>query len=664
MSSNGVADPFLAPSQALNALRLNALKLIDQQSVVNIDVQSQLKRQFQLLRRTKKVVDQWVGESNPQFFRHHQQSLVNVRTQLDELPLHCLLSALDADHIHDKRFVACQQLANSHRLASVYQTFIELLWRAARCDVRDSRFVQKQQQILGHLQQILEQVLEELNFAIDADNCPETRSRWPQWSMPWGQRKTDKPHRLEQTAPDRAKPVRAGLAAPVEQARLSSMRSLLGSNGLNVVGFDQRMCATFTELDNTLQPLLGALASGEHANGFMRLLAKLGKLPAGPLVQQLEAFASGAKARVPQGEFSVTGGGGKVSRYSWSLQPGSELAAETWRLVLKRKASVNATSTPPLLVQKAPAKPLASKGKASVMAAGRNADPLWSEFCSDAATALREMQSLAGDSQSFRRQEGLNSVLAIAHLLRGDASMLGLKALVEQFAQIEHCAANLLTPDKGDARGESAAVLGTLIARASVVLDDIRKRKEGALSADVQGVQERLERFAAVLAKAQGKLAELKVQGDIDAIPKALRMPLLHIWVQWVHNALTHGNEGPMIRQSLGKANALQLNLRLQQEQGWLDIHCKDDGLGFDFDKCRQRLMIEGCSKEIAENLPPSALIEDLLRLRPRDHMRAEQARGMGLAACADLIRRLGGTLQIQTKHQQGVGLQIRIPMK
>ena len=662
MSSNGVADPFLAPSQALNALRLNAMKLIDQQSVVNIDVQSQLKRQFQLLRRTKKVVDQWVGESNPQFFRHHQQSLVNVRTQLDELPLHCLLSALDADHIHDKRFVACQQLANSQRLASVYQTFIELLWRAARCDVRDARFVQKQEQILGHLQQILEQVLEELNYAIDADNCPETRSRWPQWSMPWGQRKTDKPN-CEPAARSVAKPARAIAVNPLEQARLSSLRSLLSSNGLNVVGFDQRLCATFTELDGTLSPLLGSLAAGEHANAFMRELAKLGKLPAGPLLQQLEAFTDDAKARVPQGEFSVTGNNGKASRYSWSLQAGSDLAAETWRLVLKRKASVAADSTPPLLVQKAPAQPINRPSK-NTAPATRSADPLWSEFCSDAAKALREMQTLAGDSHSFRRQEGLNSVLAIAHLLRGDASMLGLKALVEQFAQIEHCAANLLAPDKGESRGESAAVLGTLIARASVVLDDIRKRKEGALSADVQGVQERLVRFAAVLAKAQGKLAELKVQGDIDAIPKALRMPLLHIWVQWVHNALTHGNEGPMVRQSLGKANALQLNLNLRQEQGWLNIHCKDDGLGFDFDKCRQRLMIEGCSKEIAENLPPSALIEDLLRLRPRDHMRAEQARGMGLAACAELIRRLGGTLQIQTKHQQGVGLQIRIPLQ
>lgn len=662
MSSNSALDPFLAPSQALNALRLNARKLVDQQGAADFDVQSQLKRQFQLLRRTKKVVDQWAAETNAQFFRNHQQSLVNVRQQLDELPLHCLLSALDAELIHDKRFAVCKQLANSQRLTSVYQTFIELLWRAARCDVRDSRFQQKHHQLLGHLQQILEQVLEELNFAIDADHCPETRSRWPQWSMPWGQRKSD---RVSSDTPVARAPKKVNnLPLQVEQARINGMRALLQSNGMNLVGFDQRLCTTFYEFDEQLQPLFGNFANGEHINTFIRELAKLGKLPAGPLLQQLEMFVGGAKGKPPQGEFSVAAGQGKVSRYSWLLQAGSELAADRWRLVVKRKAAHKVESMPPLLQQRvnkaAPVKPRLGTGQA----AARSADPLWSEFCSDAASALREMQTLAGNSNPTRRQEGLNSVLAIAHLLRGDASMLGLKVLAEQFAQIEHCAANLLTPKKDEGRAESAAVLGTLIARASVVLDDIRKRKEGALSGDVQGVRERLERFAAVLAKAQGKLAELTVNGDIDAISKELRMPLLHLWVQWVHNALSHGNEGPIIRQSLGKPNALQLTLNLQSGPEGLDLLCKDDGRGFDFDRCRQRLISEGCAKEIVESLPPSALVEDLLRLRPRDHLPTEQARGTGLAACAQLIRGLGGTLQIKSKHQQGVGLQIRIPKK
>lgn len=660
MSSNGVADPFLAPSQALSALRLNALKLIDQQSTVNIDVQSQLKRQFQLLRRTKKVVDQWFVETNAQFFRHHQQSLANVRTQLDELPLHCLLSALSTEHTHDKRFVACHQLANSQRLASVYQTFIELLWRAARCDVRDARFQKKHHQILGHLQQILEQVLEELNYAIDADSCEETRSRWPQWSLPWGQRKTDQPKADGAAHRELMSPVKAPAMQGVEQARTQALRTVLHDQGVSVVGFDPRLCVTFIELEPSLKPLFESFGQGEHINHYLRELAKLSKLPATTLLQQLEVLTQGnGKAQTPQGEFNSQSAGGKVSRYSWSLVAGSAAAADSWRLVIKRKASIKQDNLPPLLQQKV-VPTLTRKPNAT---AHRNADPLWSEFCSDAATALREMQTLAGESHRMRVKDGLNNVLAIAHLLRGDASMLGLKTLAEQFAQIEHCAANLLAPEKDNGRTESAAVLGTLIARASVVLDDIRKRKEGALSADVQGVQERLVRFAAVLAKAQGKLAELKVQGDIEAVPKALRMPLLHIWVQWVHNALSHGNEGPMVRQSLGKSNALQLNLSLQREQGWLEIQCRDDGRGFDFDKCRQRLMIEGCAKEIAESLPPSALIEDLLRLRPRDHLRTEQARGMGLAACAELIRRLGGTLQIHTKHQQGVALHIKIPV-
>lgn len=130
---------------------------------------------------------------------------------------------------------------------------------------------------------------------------------------------------------------------------------------------------------------------------------------------------------------------------------------------------------------------------------------------------------------------------------------------------------------------------------------------------------------------------------------------LLHM----VGNAAYHGIEPSAERVNKEQRGLIRVNCT---EAGELDnpqfvITVTDDGKGIDFELIRKSLVDKGLvSKEIAEKLSQGELLKSIFKsgLSTAGQVNQIAGRGVGLAAAMDLIKKLGGTINVTSR--QGAG--------
>jgi HPt (histidine-containing phosphotransfer) domain-containing protein len=162
----------------------------------------------------------------------------------------------------------------------------------------------------------------------------------------------------------------------------------------------------------------------------------------------------------------------------------------------------------------------------------------------------------------------------------------------------------------------------------------------------------RLAQHAQALALRLGK-GSLQVEIDADDArlePKRWT-PLWSEIVHVVRNAVDHGIESPNERDALGKARCGKLRLASRRVGSGYRIEVEDDGRGIDWQAIRDRCQQRGC---------PHATRADLVAaiLSPEFSTRAQvsdtSGRGMGLAALANVVRELGGHVEVASESGHG----------
>lgn len=173
----------------------------------------------------------------------------------------------------------------------------------------------------------------------------------------------------------------------------------------------------------------------------------------------------------------------------------------------------------------------------------------------------------------------------------------------------------------------------------------------------------RLRRLTRQTASELGKQVILEVEGEECELDRHLLQnmtaPLEHL----IRNAIAHGIESPEEREQQGKPRNGRITLSVSRDEAEIIIRFRDDGRGLDRKKLRQRGLELGFIK------PQDVLSDnelDRLILRPgfTTAQRVSQiaGRGIGMDVVYSELKALGGSLQIESRPQQGVEFIMRLP--
>jgi chemosensory pili system protein ChpA (sensor histidine kinase/response regulator) len=174
---------------------------------------------------------------------------------------------------------------------------------------------------------------------------------------------------------------------------------------------------------------------------------------------------------------------------------------------------------------------------------------------------------------------------------------------------------------------------------------------------------QRLTRLVRQTANDTGKRAELNVQGASAELDRQVQERVVPPLEHMLRNAVVHGIESPERRAALGKPEIGQINVNLQRDGAEVVIVVSDDGSGINVKLVREKAVALGLVDPTA-NLSDDEAMHLILEPGFSTAGRVTQAagRGVGLDVVATEVKKLGGSLFIQSTPGQGSTFTIRLP--
>ncbi len=168
------------------------------------------------------------------------------------------------------------------------------------------------------------------------------------------------------------------------------------------------------------------------------------------------------------------------------------------------------------------------------------------------------------------------------------------------------------------------------------------------------------------VAQALGKRVQFHAQGTHTRIDRHLVGPLQDALIHLLRNAVDHGIESEEERVAQGKPPEGHITLRVETSGSMVLIHVEDDGRGIQVEKVRAKAIERGIlSPEDAENLSEHELLQVLFHpgFTTRSQVTTFSGQGVGLNAVAEIVRRLGGDVEVHTQIHKGTRITLRVPL-
>jgi HPt (histidine-containing phosphotransfer) domain-containing protein len=274
------------------------------------------------------------------------------------------------------------------------------------------------------------------------------------------------------------------------------------------------------------------------------------------------------------------------------------------------------------------------------------------------------------------------------HTLKGNCAIYGFESYAELCHGIESELAETTTPI--EARHREALVEGwrKLTAQVARLLGDSRRNvvevdfpelarvvekvKQGMSGRDLAAVLtswshepvarrfERLGQHATSLARRldKGELA-IEIADDGIRLDTSRWSAFWSVMVHAVRNAVDHGIETPDARARAGKSARPTLAFSASRGCGRLMISVTDDGRGIDWDAVRARARQAGLPADSRPDLE-RALFTD--GFSTSEQASETSGRGVGMAALREAVAALGGTMELESKPNEGTTLRFRFP--
>lgn len=213
---------------------------------------------------------------------------------------------------------------------------------------------------------------------------------------------------------------------------------------------------------------------------------------------------------------------------------------------------------------------------------------------------------------------------------------------------------------------DAGKILASQIAKAETTLRMLHSVTLQLRVVPISIVLGRMPRLVRDLARSLGKQVDLDIEdGDIQidkSMVDALMEPLVHM----IRNAMDHGIESPEERQNLGKSQKAILTLRATQSGNVAQIMIADDGRGLNTSRIK--------AKAMERNLVSD---QDAARMSEREIQRLifapgfstasaiteTSGRGVGMDVVLTTIRRLGGSIDIDSVEGEGTKFYLSFPV-
>jgi two-component system chemotaxis sensor kinase CheA len=216
-----------------------------------------------------------------------------------------------------------------------------------------------------------------------------------------------------------------------------------------------------------------------------------------------------------------------------------------------------------------------------------------------------------------------------------------------------------------DGRGADSA-LSHSAARLSFITEELQAAGLRTRMVPIEAVFSRFPRLVRDMAHSLQKEVELDIHGQETEIDKTMieliSDPLVHL----VRNSLDHGIELPGDRERSGKPRIGKIRLEARQEGDHILIRISDDGAGIDPTRILRKAIEKGMiTPERGAGLNVCE-IRELIFLPGFSTM--EQAtnlsgRGVGMDVVRSNIKKLNGSIDLESKPGQGTSVHLRLPL-
>ncbi|HEY1898316.1 MAG TPA: Hpt domain-containing protein [Steroidobacteraceae bacterium] len=174
---------------------------------------------------------------------------------------------------------------------------------------------------------------------------------------------------------------------------------------------------------------------------------------------------------------------------------------------------------------------------------------------------------------------------------------------------------------------------------------------------------QRLSRIVRQAAADSGKRAELIVSGASGELDRQVLERMLPPFEHMLRNAVVHGIETPEERVAHGKSESGTIHLDLQREGAEVMVKVSDDGAGMKLNAIRDKGLALGLIQP-GQSLSDEDAMQLILEpgFSTAGAVTQQAGRGVGMDVVATEIKRLGGSLNMETHSGQGTTFTVRLP--
>jgi chemosensory pili system protein ChpA (sensor histidine kinase/response regulator) len=203
----------------------------------------------------------------------------------------------------------------------------------------------------------------------------------------------------------------------------------------------------------------------------------------------------------------------------------------------------------------------------------------------------------------------------------------------------------------------------TLLTQQHRVTSDIQDSLMQTRMVSMQRHVSRLARIVRQAALDTKKSAELVVTGADSELDRQVLDSILPAFEHLLRNAVVHGIEDKERRQRAGKPEVGVVALKLKREGSEVLIEVADDGAGLNLDAIRRKAIEQGLLAE-GQSASDEEAIYFILRpgFSTAGELTQAAGRGVGMDVVDNEVKKLGGSMRIETTAGQGTRFIIRLP--
>jgi chemosensory pili system protein ChpA (sensor histidine kinase/response regulator) len=190
--------------------------------------------------------------------------------------------------------------------------------------------------------------------------------------------------------------------------------------------------------------------------------------------------------------------------------------------------------------------------------------------------------------------------------------------------------------------------------------------QNGLMQTRMVPFQRHVARLARIVRQASadtGKLAELLVEGENNEIDRQVLESMLPPFEHLLRNAVAHGIEAPATRKQRGKPEVGRVTLKIKREGTEVLIEVADDGGGLDLPAIRRKGYEKGLLAD-GQKITDDQAIELILQpgFSTAGELTQTAGRGVGMDVVDNEVKKLGGSMRIESMAEQGTRFLIRLP--